>query len=133
MKRKVLLFIVIFGILSLSISGEVIVREIEMEIPTYSTGPDDPSPPLWNLRVYPYTMQTDITREKIVKKHRVIELENDYIKLLILPDVGGRILAALDKTNNNFDFIYHNHVIKPGLVALRGAGSPGGSNGTSRP
>jgi len=126
MKRKVLLFIIVFGILSLSISGEVIVREIEMKIPTYSTGPDDPSPPLWNLRVYPYPMQTDITREKIVKTHRVIELENDYIKLLILPDIGGRIFAAFDKTNNNFDFIYHNHVIKPGLVALRGAWLSGG-------
>jgi tetratricopeptide (TPR) repeat protein len=126
MKRKALLFIVIFGILSSSISGEVIVREIQMKIPTYSTGPDDPSPPLWNLRVYPYPMQTSITREKIVKTHRVIELENDYIKLLILPELGGRILAALDKTNDNFDFIYHNHVIKPGLVALRGAWLSGG-------
>ncbi|MGD8536896.1 MAG: DUF5107 domain-containing protein, partial [Candidatus Aminicenantes bacterium] len=126
MKEKVLLFIIVFGILSLSISGEVIVREIEMKIPTYTTGPDDPSPPLWNLRVYPYTMQTDVTREKIVMMHRVIELENDYIKLLILPDLGGRILAALDKTNDNFDFIYHNHVIKPGLVALRGAWLSGG-------
>jgi len=126
MIKKILLFIVIFGILSLSISGEVIVREIRMKIPTYSTGPDDPSPPLWNLRVYPYPMQTEITREKIVKTHRVIELENDYIKLLILPDLGGRILAALDKTNDNFDFIYHNHVIKPGLVALRGAWLSGG-------
>lgn len=126
MKGKVLLFIVIFGILSLSIFGEVNVREIEMKIPTYSTGADDPSPPLWNLRVYPYPMQTDITREKTVKAYRVIELENDYIKLLILPDVGGRILAAFDKTNDNFDFIYHNHVIKPGLVALRGAWLSGG-------
>ncbi len=126
MKRKILFFLLGFFILSVSIFGGVKVREIEMKIPTYATGPDDPSPPLWNLRVYPYPMQTDISREKIIKTYRVIEMENDYIKLLILPDLGGRILAALDKTNNGFDFIYHNHVIKPGLVALRGAWLSGG-------
>ena len=126
MKRKTLFFLLGFFILSLSIFGGVKVREIEMKILTYSTGPDDPSPPLWNLRVYPYPMQSDISREKIVKTYRAIEMENDYIKLLILPDLGGRILAALDKTNSDFDFIYHNHVIKPGLVALRGAWLSGG-------
>ena len=126
MKRKAFLFTAVILLLCLSISGEVRVKEIEMKIPTYFTGPDDPSPPLWNLRVYPYPMQTDITRNKILEKYRVVVMENDYIKLLILPDVGGRILAAFDKTNDNFDFIYHNHVIKPGLVALRGAWISGG-------
>ncbi|MBL7083133.1 MAG: DUF5107 domain-containing protein [Candidatus Aminicenantes bacterium] len=126
MKRKVLLFTSVILLLSLSVSGEVIVKEIEKKIPTYYIGPDDPSPSLWNLRIYPYPMQTDITRKKVMEKYRVVVMENDYIKLLILPDVGGRILAALDKTNNDFDFIYHNHVIKPGLVALRGAWLSGG-------
>jgi tetratricopeptide (TPR) repeat protein len=129
MKRKIILLIALIPailIICLSVSGEVSVKEIEMNIPTYVTGPDDPSPPLWNLKVYPYPMQTDITRKKISKKYRVVVMENDYIKLLILPDVGGRILAAFDKTNNNFDFIYHNQVIKPGLVALRGAWLSGG-------
>jgi len=126
MKRKIILCISVFFLLSLWIFGEVKVREIEMNLPTYVTGPDDPGPPLWNLRVYPYSMQTDITRDKIIKAHRVIEMENDYIRVLILPDIGGRILAALDKMNSNFDFIYYNHVIKPGLVALRGAWLSGG-------
>jgi len=126
MKRKILLFLAGICVLSGLISGEVRVNEIEMEIPTYYTGPDDPNPPFWNLRVYPYPMQTDITRKKITKKYRVVVMENDYIKLFILPDVGGRILAAFDKTSNNFDFIYHNRVIKPGLVALRGAWLSGG-------
>jgi hypothetical protein len=129
MKRKILLLIVLIPsilIICLSVSGEVRVEEIEMSIPTYATGPDDPSPPLWNLRVYPYPMQTDITRKKITGKYRVVVMENDYIQLLILPDVGGRILAAIDKTNDNFDFIYHNQVMKPGLAALRGAWLSGG-------
>jgi tetratricopeptide (TPR) repeat protein len=126
MKRKIIFIIAAVLITALSLSAEVRVQEVEMEIPTYLTGPEDPNPPLWNLRVYPYPMQTDITREKTMKRYRVIVLENDYIRLLILPDIGGRILAALDKTNENFDFIYYNHVIKPGLVALRGAWLSGG-------
>lgn len=126
MKRKIILFITVFFLFSLWIFGEVRVREMEMNLPTYVTGPDDLSPPLWNLRVYPYPMQTDITRDKMIKSHRVIEMENDYIRILILPDLGGRILAALDKTNSDFDFIYYNHVIMPGLVALRGAWLSGG-------
>ncbi len=114
------------GLLLAGLRAEVKVRVETRWIPTYLVGPDDPNPPLWNLRVYPYPMQTDITRNKEPRPYRVVEMENEYIKVLILPDVGGRILAAHDKTFNNFDFIYHNHVIKPGLVALRGAWLSGG-------
>ncbi|MGD2246747.1 MAG: DUF5107 domain-containing protein, partial [Candidatus Aminicenantes bacterium] len=126
MKYKSIFFLFIFFLFSLSGLSQVRVEETEMNIPTYRVGPDDPFPPFWNGRVYPYPMQTDITREKIEKTYDVVVLENEYIKVLILPELGGRILAALDKTNDNFDFIYHNHVIKPGLVALRGAWLSGG-------
>ncbi|NLF71840.1 MAG: DUF5107 domain-containing protein [Candidatus Anammoximicrobium sp.] len=104
----------------------VSIRETTLEIPTYLLGPEDKNPPLWNLNVYPYPMQTDITRNQAVQSYRAVVLENDYIRVVILPDVGGRIYAAHDKTNGDFDFIYHNHVIKPGLVALRGAWLSGG-------
>lgn len=125
MRKLFVVLLIGFG-LSALLAAEVRVSEVQMTIPTYTTGPDDPNPPLWNQRVYPYPMQTDITREKKDKTHRVVVLENDCIKVLILPDIGGRILAALDKTNGDFDFIYYNHVIKPGLVALRGAWLSGG-------
>ena len=107
-------------------AGGASVRETTLEIPTYPVGPEDKNPPLWNLNVYPYPMQTDITTDKVPVKYRVVILENDYIRVLILPDVGGRVYAAHDKTNGDFDFIYHNHVVKPGLVALRGAWLSGG-------
>jgi tetratricopeptide (TPR) repeat protein len=128
MKKSLFFSLALIGFLAsaLSLPAEVRVQEIALKIPTYLIGPDDPNPPLWDLRVYPYPLQTDITRKKSLQTHRVVEMENDYIKVLILPDIGGRILAALDKTNNNFDFIYYNQVIKPGLVALRGAWLSGG-------
>ena len=102
------------------------VRETTREIPTYALGPEDPNPPLLNAAVYPYPMQTNLSDTKATQKHRAVILENDYIRVIILPDLGGRIYAAHDKSNRDFDFIYHNHVIKPGLVAMRGAWLSGG-------
>lgn len=126
MKKK-LWILWLIGLLSpLVLTAQVTVKEVQMEIPTYVTGPDDPAPPFGLPNVYPYPLQTDITRTKVLQKHRVVVLENEYIRVLILPDIGGRILAAIDKTNQDFDFIYYNHVIKPGLVSLRGAWLSGG-------
>ena len=122
-------------------AGEVEVSETTLEIPSYELGPEDENPPfhnpnalraevedapVYNQNVYPYPMQTDVTGQKSVESYRAVFLENDYIRLIILPELGGRIFAAHDKTNEDFDFIYHNHVIKPSLVALRGAWISGG-------
>ena len=102
------------------------IRETTLEIPTYQVGPEDKNPPLWNGNVYPYPMQTDIGRNKANRTYRAVVLENDYLRVIVLPDFGGRVYAAHDKTNDDFDFVYRNHVIKPGLVALRGAWLSGG-------
>ncbi len=102
------------------------IRETTLVIPTYATGADDKNPPLENLNVYPYSMQTGAPGEKVDRQYRAVVLENEWIRVIILPDVGGRIYAAHDKSNDDFDFIYHNRVIKPGLVALRGAWLSGG-------
>lgn len=50
---------------------------------------------------------------------------NDYLKIMVLPELGGRIQRATDKTNN-YDFVYYNHVIKPALVGLAGPWISGG-------
>lgn len=107
-------------------AATVHVKETWLEIPTYPIGPEDKNPPLWNLNIYPYPRQDDIARVKKTVRHRILLLENDYLRLLFLPDFGGRLYAAHDKTNQDFDFIYHNHVIRPHLVALRGAWLSGG-------
>ena len=57
--------------------------------------------------------------------YHAVYLENEYLKLMILPELGGRIQRALDKTNN-YDFVYYNHVIKPALVGLAGPWISGG-------
>ena len=55
----------------------------------------------------------------------MIFLENDYLQIQIMPEIGGRIYRALDKTNN-YDFVYYNRVIKPALVGLSGPWISGG-------
>ncbi len=102
------------------------IRLEEKLMKTYRLGPDDPNPPLFDDRVYPYPMQTDITRNSVDSLQKVITLENDYIKVLMLPEIGGRLLGAMDKTNDNYEFLYYNKVIKPALIANRGAWLSGG-------
>lgn len=97
-----------------------------MNMKTYLIGPDDPNPPLFDPKVYPYPMKTEITRNSIDSAHKIVTLENEFIKVMVMPEIGGRMLGALDKTNNNVDFIYYNHVVKPALIALRGAWLSGG-------
>lgn len=62
---------------------------------------------------------------KTDKGYQAVWLENEYLKVMILPELGGRIQRAYDKTND-YDFVYYNHVIKPALVGLCGPWISGG-------
>ena len=62
---------------------------------------------------------------KLKKSYHAVWLENEYIKVMILPELGGRIQMAFDKVKQRH-FIYYNHVIKPALVGLTGPWISGG-------
>ncbi len=62
---------------------------------------------------------------KTDKEYNAIFLENDYILVMILPEIGGRIQRLYDKTNG-CDVVYYNEVIKPALVGLAGPWISGG-------
>ncbi|MEG2668998.1 MAG: DUF5107 domain-containing protein [Oscillospiraceae bacterium] len=102
-------------------------------IPTYEVSAADKNPMFLEKRVYqgssgkvyPHPVNEAISDEKIDKVYKAIFLENDYLQIMILPEIGGRIQRALDKTNN-YDFVYYNHVIKPALVGLAGPWISGG-------
>jgi tetratricopeptide (TPR) repeat protein len=99
-----------------------------ISIPTYLLGPPDPNPPfpLVNSHdIYPYTALDDLTAKKKVLTYPAIYLENEYLKATILPDMGGRVYSLYDKTAKR-EIFYRNHVIKYGLVGLRGAWISGG-------
>ena len=102
-------------------------------IPTYEIGEAEKNPIFLDKRVYqgssgkvyPYPTVEKISDEKHDKEYEAVYLENDYIKVMVLPQLGGRIQRAYDKTNG-YDFVYYNHVIKPALVGLTGPWISGG-------
>lgn len=102
-------------------------------IPTYEIGEAEKNPIFLDKRVYqgscgkvyPYPTVEKISDEKRDKEYEAVYLENDYIKVMVLPQLGGRIQRAYDKTNG-YDFVYYNHVIKPALVGLTGPWISGG-------
>ncbi|MBO9594455.1 MAG: DUF5107 domain-containing protein [Niabella sp.] len=104
-----------------------------VKIPTYKTGEPDRNPMFLEKRVYqgssgvvyPYQVIDKVYDEKEEKEWTALFLENDYLKVMILPELGGRIQMAYDKTND-YHFVYHNRVIKPALVGLLGPWISGG-------
>ena len=75
---------------------------------------------------YPNKVVLKVNREeKQDKEYDVVVLENEYLKIEILPEIGGRIYSALDKTTG-YDFFYKQHVIKPALIGVLGSWVSGG-------
>src|SRR5579875_1953360 len=78
-----------------------------------------------NGGVYPLPLTDRIATQRVERSYRGVYLENEYLRVLVLPEIGGRIHSLLDKTNQ-YDVLYHNHVIKPALVGLAGPWISGG-------
>jgi len=76
-------------------------------------------------RIYPLPFHERISPTKAPRRWDAIHLENRWVRLMILPELGGRIHVGLDKTNG-YDFFYRNNVIKPALVGLAGPWISGG-------
>lgn len=103
---------------------EATVREFEQELATYPFSDPDPVPKPDNL-YYPYFRFDGFSTEKTMKKWKMVELENEYIRVTLFPEIGGKIWGALDKTSDK-EFIYTNHVVKFRDIAMRGPWVSGG-------
>lgn len=68
-------------------------------------------------KVYPLNVIENISDVKTDKEYNAVFLENEYLLIMILPEIGGRIQRILGKTNK-YDAVYYNEVIKPALVGL---------------
>ncbi|MBD8068704.1 DUF5107 domain-containing protein [Bacillus sp. PS06] len=109
------------------------IWEEQREIPTYGVGEPNKNPMFLEKRVYqgssgkvyPHPVIDKIKDEKKLETYQLVILENEYLRIEVMPEIGGRIYRALDKTNN-YDFVYYNRVIKPALVGLAGPWISGG-------
>src|SRR5471030_2635801 len=109
------------------------VWEEDIIIPTYGIGQPDKNPMFFEKRVYqgssgmvyPNAVIEKIYDEKTDKTYHGVFLENKYLKIMILPELGGRVQMAYDKIKQRH-FVYYNQVVKPALVGLTGPWISGG-------
>lgn len=105
-------------------------------IPTYHRGPDSPYLPLsfsgqvrGQRTAFPYHAQDDIDIASMVRdehcEHTVVRLSNGLLEALVLPGMNGRLYSLRDLRSGR-EIFYRNQVVKPALVALRGAWLSGG-------
>jgi len=104
------------------------IRDESIELLTYVWGAPDPNPPFQrkaNWTIYPYPFLDDIREEARPVTYRALVVENAYLRLTVLPELGGRLYSVTDKLTGR-EVFYRNNVVKPGLIALRGAWISGG-------
>lgn len=112
---------------------QVNIWQEQVTIPTYPVGKPDKNPMFFEKRVYqgssgvvyPHPVIEKIEDEKVDKEYTALFIENKYLKIMILPEIGGRVQMAYDKIAQRH-FIYYNQVIKPALVGLCGPWISGG-------
>ena len=105
----------------------------DVVIPTYPAGEPDRNPMFLDKRVYqgssgkvyPNPFTDRVSDRKVDKAYKAVFLENEFLRLMVLPEIGGRIHIGQDKTNG-YDFFYRQNVIKPALVGLLGPWISGG-------
>lgn len=136
--KKIIIIIVLVALFGHSKGRQLETDSVQiwqepLELPTYLVGEPEKSPSFIRnfayqrakRSIYPYTIDDNITNEKVVKEYKALYLENEYVKVCILPEIGGRILYAIDKTNN-YDIFYRQTVIKPANIGMPGAWISGG-------
>lgn len=105
----------------------------DVVIPTYEVGEAEKNPIFLEKRVYqgssgvvyPYPVIEKIADTPVDHTWHAVWIENEYIRVMILPELGGRVQMAFDKIKERH-FVYYNHVIKPALVGLLGPWISGG-------
>ncbi len=129
--RWPLISLAILACLPAPLHAQARVWEGPLIIPTYELGPPDPNPPLLDSQrrgwhpIYPYTKLDTLTSHRVERSYKAVFLENEYLRVTVLPELGGHLYAIFDKTTNR-DVLYTNHAIKYAMVAIRGAWVSGG-------
>ena len=109
------------------------VHAEDLVIPTYMPAPPDKNPMFLEKRVYqgssgkvyPLPFIDRIAEKPVDRKWKAVWIENEFIRAMVLPEIGGRIHVLQDKTNG-YDLIYNQPIIKPALVGLAGPWVSGG-------
>ncbi len=117
-------------------SSSVVAWEEALTLPTYAVSEADPNPMFFEKRVYqgscgtvyPLPVHDSVSNVAEEQAWQVWCLENEWVQVVMMPELGGRIQRAVDKTvgEEGYDFFYRQDVIKPALVGLAGPWISGG-------
>jgi len=115
------------------LNSPVTVRHERVVLPTYEPLAPDLNPMFLEKRVYqgssgkvyPLPFYNRIAETKTDRSWKAVYIENEFIQVMVLPELGGRIHVGQDKTNG-YDFFYRQTTIKPALVGLAGPWASGG-------
>lgn len=99
------------------------IKESKKVFTTYDFSDPNPIPEMG--KVYPYYRFDGYTNIPVQKEWKIVELENDFITVMVLPEIGGKIWGAWEKSTGK-PFIYYNQVVKFRDVAMRGPWTSGG-------
>jgi tetratricopeptide (TPR) repeat protein len=102
-------------------------------LPTYKVMPSEKAPMFYSggsfqgarRIIYPYALNDVISNEKVKQAWKALILENEYIRLCVTPEIGGKLYYATDKSND-YNFIYKNNEVKPANIGMTGAWVSGG-------
>jgi tetratricopeptide (TPR) repeat protein len=127
MRRAVTALVLVCAAVLLRAAPEksaVRVWQDTLRLPTYQEGPANPNAPFdlftFGRFNYPYPLRDALTDQRDVVSWRTLNLENEYLRLTVLPDLGGHIYSCLDKRTGQQIF-YANSAIKKALIGYRGA------------
>ncbi|ARS38433.1 DUF5107 domain-containing protein [Sphingobacteriaceae bacterium GW460-11-11-14-LB5] len=123
--KKYLCFAFLICVVTVNAFGQEAarIREYKKAFKTYPFSDPNPIPSF--THIYPYFRYDGFTDKPVQKEWKVIELENAYLKLTILPEIGGKIWSAIEKSTGK-SFVYDNHVVKFRDIAMRGPWTSGG-------
>lgn len=124
MNRLFLLLCAVAAVQPVLAQQKATVRETVQTVKSYPFSDPDPAADPSDL-FYPYSRFDGFAAEGRDKAWKNVDLENEYIKLTLYPEVGGKIWGAVDKSTGK-EFIYHNHVVKFRDIAMRGPWTSGG-------
>lgn len=98
-------------------------------LPTYEIKGENRNPVFHSqygvAHIYPYTMLDDIDNKIKDRTYHTLALENEFLCVTVIPDLGGRVYSVLDKISQR-EVFYKNSVVRFAPLAIRGAFFSGG-------
>ncbi|WP_147321428.1 MULTISPECIES: DUF5107 domain-containing protein [unclassified Arenibacter] len=111
---------------SMAQSPSVTIKEEIMSLDTYGFSNPNPVPILTdNAKIFPYFKFENYEHTPKKKNWKVVTLENEFIKVFVLPEIGGKVWGAIEKSTGE-EFLYKNEVVKFRNISMRGPWTSGG-------